>query len=318
MENVKQGKKLIITFFIFFVSIAKPAPLRNCTLRPYSSTPSQISSSTLNTSNITPYPYYVNNQITNGGQHSKDLNYITEYVKDKNLSSKDRKKLSQQNQQKQQPQQQQKQQHHYQEQTVLSKNFNQENAGSGKKFEHQHKNSTKSIHGKIARRKRNSIENEAKHANYNRRNFTKTQNQYHQLSASSRSNSQPINGIHTHQHTQQKQPLPYQYHQQRLPYSTSTFNVINNNINIHGNNLNSNNNNDLFTDTVEKPTLIELECVAGFDGGLPQYFFLEAYDSKTKKLRLNITSALNDIPLFRIDLAGNLPFFNNFFAVCLD
>lgn len=62
--------------------------------------------------------------------------------------------------------------------------------------------------------------------------------------------------------------------------------------------------NSVHTETVEQPTLMELECIAGYDGGLPQYFFLEAYDSRTKKLRLNITSALNDVPLFRIDLAG--------------
>lgn len=58
------------------------------------------------------------------------------------------------------------------------------------------------------------------------------------------------------------------------------------------------------SELLEMPSTMELECVAGYDGGLPQYFFLEAYDSRTKKLRLNITSALNDIPLFRIDLAG--------------
>lgn len=74
-----------------------------------------------------------------------------------------------------------------------------------------------------------------------------------------------------------------------------------------GNNFMHNSNNiynGVHTEIVEQPTLIELECIAGYDGGLPQYFFLEAYDSRTKKLRLNITSALNDIPLFRIDLAG--------------
>lgn len=54
----------------------------------------------------------------------------------------------------------------------------------------------------------------------------------------------------------------------------------------------------------QQPTLMELECIAGYDGGLPQYFFLEAYDSQSRKLRLNITSALNDVPLFRIDLAS--------------
>lgn len=70
---------------------------------------------------------------------------------------------------------------------------------------------------------------------------------------------------------------------------------------------NSNNNpyaNIVHAETVEQPTLMELECIAGYDGGLPQYFFLEAYDSRSRKLRLNITSALNDVPLFRIDLAG--------------
>ncbi|XP_059610810.1 uncharacterized protein LOC132257796 [Phlebotomus argentipes] len=55
------------------------------------------------------------------------------------------------------------------------------------------------------------------------------------------------------------------------------------------------------------PTAMELECVAGYDGGLPQFFILEAYDSRTKKLRLNVSSAFVDIPLFRIDLADLTP-----------
>lgn len=72
------------------------------------------------------------------------------------------------------------------------------------------------------------------------------------------------------------------------------------------NNLNNNNNNNnVFVDAYEPaPTAMELECVAGYDGGLPQYFVLEAYDSRTKQLRLNITSAFGELPLFRIDLAG--------------
>lgn len=49
---------------------------------------------------------------------------------------------------------------------------------------------------------------------------------------------------------------------------------------------------------------MELECIAGYDGGLPQHFVLEAYDSRTKRLRLNVTSAYTDIPLFRFDLSG--------------
>ncbi|XP_055627743.1 uncharacterized protein LOC129769468 [Toxorhynchites rutilus septentrionalis] len=62
-----------------------------------------------------------------------------------------------------------------------------------------------------------------------------------------------------------------------------------------------------YMESVEIPTTMELECVAGYDGGLPQHFFLEAYDSRTRKLRLNITSALSDVPLFRIDLSELVP-----------
>lgn len=54
------------------------------------------------------------------------------------------------------------------------------------------------------------------------------------------------------------------------------------------------------------PTTMELECIAGYDGGLPQHFILEAYDSRTRKLRLNVTSAYTDVPLFRFDLSGKL------------
>lgn len=64
-------------------------------------------------------------------------------------------------------------------------------------------------------------------------------------------------------------------------------------------------NNNVIVEPYETPvSQLELECVAGYDGGLPQYFVLEAYDSRTKKLRLNITSAYSDRPLFRIDLSG--------------
>lgn len=70
------------------------------------------------------------------------------------------------------------------------------------------------------------------------------------------------------------------------------------------NNINENFNHLENYDNIVYSTM-ELECLAGYDGGLPQQFYLEAYDSKTKKLRLNITSIFNDVPLFRIDLAGN-------------
>lgn len=69
-------------------------------------------------------------------------------------------------------------------------------------------------------------------------------------------------------------------------------------------NSNNNNNNNNIDQFDSPPTAMELQCVAGYDGGLPQYFILEAYDSRTKKLRLNITSAFSDLPLFRIDLSG--------------
>lgn len=49
---------------------------------------------------------------------------------------------------------------------------------------------------------------------------------------------------------------------------------------------------------------MELECMPGYDGGLQQQFYLEAYDSKTKKLRLNMSSTYVDVPVFRIDLSG--------------
>lgn len=72
------------------------------------------------------------------------------------------------------------------------------------------------------------------------------------------------------------------------------------------NNNNHLNNNNAIVDTFDgPPTAMELECVAGYDGGLPQYFLLEGYDSRTKKLRLNISSAFSDVPLFRIDLTGS-------------
>ncbi|XP_030239425.1 uncharacterized protein LOC115562305 isoform X2 [Drosophila navojoa] len=52
---------------------------------------------------------------------------------------------------------------------------------------------------------------------------------------------------------------------------------------------------------------MELECMPGYDGGLQQQFYLEAYDSKTKKLRLNMSSTYVDVPVFRIDLSDLTP-----------
>ncbi|XP_037810114.1 putative uncharacterized protein DDB_G0282133 isoform X3 [Lucilia sericata] len=52
---------------------------------------------------------------------------------------------------------------------------------------------------------------------------------------------------------------------------------------------------------------MELECMPGYDGGLQQQFYLEAYDSKTKKLRLNTSSTYADVPIFRVDLSDLTP-----------
>lgn len=35
---------------------------------------------------------------------------------------------------------------------------------------------------------------------------------------------------------------------------------------------------------------LEVRCVAGHDGGLPQTFVLEAVDARTKRKRLNLTA----------------------------
>ncbi|XP_076310581.1 uncharacterized protein LOC143225317 [Tachypleus tridentatus] len=43
---------------------------------------------------------------------------------------------------------------------------------------------------------------------------------------------------------------------------------------------------------------IHLECVAGYDGGLQQYFFLEVYNAKLERLTANITS--NSKPEFHV------------------
>lgn len=56
--------------------------------------------------------------------------------------------------------------------------------------------------------------------------------------------------------------------------------------------------------TNQSTDALEVECVAGYDGGLPQRFVLEAYESRTMRLRLNVTS---DSPLFRLDLNDLLP-----------
>lgn len=50
--------------------------------------------------------------------------------------------------------------------------------------------------------------------------------------------------------------------------------------------------------------ILEVECIAGYDGGMTQHFALEAFESRTMRLRLNLTS---DVPTFRVDLSELLP-----------
>ncbi|XP_018321411.1 hemicentin-1 isoform X2 [Agrilus planipennis] len=48
--------------------------------------------------------------------------------------------------------------------------------------------------------------------------------------------------------------------------------------------------------------LLDIECRPGYDGGLPQTFVLEAYDSRTMTLRFNLSSNDPDSPFFRVQL----------------
>jgi hypothetical protein len=298
---------------------AKPAPLRNCTLRPYSS-PSSIATTTF-LSNSTfnfppPYPHYVSNQIANGGQHLKESNYITtEYVKDKSLLDDRRKSISSKQpssnthphhqqernfyngknmslsnaryenlQQQQQPNQQSQQQQQQQQQH--KNNTNNINFSDNKSSNDRYKSNLKSLKRHTTRvenvREVKSSVNDTKHVNFNKRtaSFEKNQYQAEQSTLSYLRSSTTVSKYH-------------------MPSAINS-----NSYNSHNSNSNNPYANTVHTETVEQPTLMELECIAGYDGGLPQYFFLEAYDSRSRKLRLNITSALNDVPLFRIDLAG--------------
>ncbi|KAK2585637.1 hypothetical protein KPH14_010261 [Odynerus spinipes] len=53
--------------------------------------------------------------------------------------------------------------------------------------------------------------------------------------------------------------------------------------------------------------ILEVECVPGYNGGLPQEFRLEAFEVNTGNLRLNVTSVSIDVPIFRIAVADLLP-----------
>lgn len=265
---------------------AKPAPLRNCTLRPYSS-PSSVATTAIlsnSTSNLPPpYPLYVSNQNVNAGQHLKELNYITsEYVKDKNLLDDRRKSISKQSSTHQHHQNRKNSSSSSARYQQQSRNNTNSINFSDNKSNDRYKSNLKSLKRHTTResvREVKSSSNDTKHVNFNKRASVTTfvKNQYEAGDA-----EQPTFSYLRSSSTVSKYHMPSAINANSYsPYANS----------VH-------------TESVEQPTLMELECIAGYDGGLPQYFFLEAYDSRTRKLRLNITSALNDVPLFRIDLAG--------------
>lgn len=61
--------------------------------------------------------------------------------------------------------------------------------------------------------------------------------------------------------------------------------------------------------------ILEVECVAGYDGGLRQEFRLEAYEAESAKLKMNISSVSSDVSLFRINVPELLPSTHFYFIV---
>jgi hypothetical protein len=112
-----------------------------------------------------------------------------------------------------------------------------------------------------------------------------------------------LNKTSNWEHQQQEEEKPhFSYLKTNLPKSSDTINS-----NKYTSSTSSNSNNNIqYQELYETPSIIELECIAGYDGGLPQHFQLEGYDVKSKKIRLNLSSIYNDLPLFRVDLTGNL------------
>ncbi|KAL1501112.1 hypothetical protein ABEB36_006499 [Hypothenemus hampei] len=53
--------------------------------------------------------------------------------------------------------------------------------------------------------------------------------------------------------------------------------------------------------------IVDVECKAGYDGGLPQKFVLEAFDAHTMRLRINQTVSNTEFPTFHLDLGDLLP-----------
>lgn len=252
---------------MFIEFSAKPAPLRNCTLRPYTTT------SLTSSSNLTTYN-------TNGGQNLKELNYInTQYVKDRNVSN-DKKSTT--------PTKFNQKKYSVKKREFSSSSDEIVSSNTGSNIKDVGYNDNKIKYSARDRNKSNlsyMTSRVGAGGKYNER--ISKRNVKMEFVEKSKSRVNETKSILYE--TGIKEQTQFDY----LKTDTKP------NTNQNGNNNNM--------DTYETPpSVMELECVAGYDGGLTQNFILEAYDSRTKKLRLNITSAFTDIPLFRIDLTGTL------------
>lgn len=253
---------------------------------------------------------------THSHQNFKELNYInTEYVKDRNVSN--GKKTS-----------------------TLTTKFNQKNFGTATKREFMPNGSRRIIRGNPDNDSRNvyankdSVKSNLSYMTWMRDNQRISKRQISSLNT----NDRMVDGVQQqHQNNERQRNTNYINNDGNINGSgvldTATINIVavddKNKKDVtnddgdkkeepffaflHAESMlaaapsliqNSNSNNNNIDQFDSPPTAMELQCVAGYDGGLPQYFILEAYDSRTKKLRLNITSAFSDLPLFRIDLSG--------------
>lgn len=252
---------------------------------------------------------------THSHQNFKELNYInTEYVKDRNVSN--GKKTS-----------------------TLTTKFNQKNFGTATKREFMPNGSRRIIRGNPDNDSRNvyankdSVKSNLSYMTWMRDNQRISKRQISSLNA----NDRMVDGVQQHQNNERQRNTNYINNDGNITgggiLDTATINIVavddKNKKHVTNDeeksepffaflhaesmlaaapsliqNSNSNNNINNIDQFDSPPTAMELQCVAGYDGGLPQYFILEAYDSRTKKLRLNITSAFSDLPLFRIDLSG--------------
>lgn len=229
--------------------------------------------------------YSGSNQIVNGGQHLKELNYITtEYVKDKNvLDDRRQKSISYQ-------------QHHNQQQTKMTQDmksvYNEKEMSLSNRYkinrqQQQHKNNTnnnksfsdnksndryksnlKSIkrhaqqqpRGEDANRVPSSFVNETKHVNFDKRNLTSSPKNQYSSAQPTFSHLRSSSQAHSDGNGNSGSSSVSKYHM--------TSAISSHSYNNHNANINSNNNNNLYantvhTETVEQPTLMELECIAG-------------------------------------------------------